>query len=382
MKALRADYATRRSSRSAVAGIQRRSSRRDAPMQARIARMDTSNLSTYSLPTLRRLSKDMHLEGYMHLTKAELVVRIVAEMLITSKGYQDATTGWGGRQGTVQELRRTVKPSARALRNQVVYRFGGARGAVAGNDKLEAEREVLAGDHLLAHADRALGKLPRGVRQAWAAYEDQQSARVGRTDHGSEPTDGHLVHDLLADEASSVPAPVVHFLDSDDPDGGALQRGFMPAALPSNRCNRNGRNGNGAGAFRSGNGRSANATYTGLENGRGGSMLKGKTVSDTRNGNRTGVDVSHSSSVEHIVRALPPNSASATGNNVSGHAITSITDVQEADIEQEFECLAKLPMENLQELCDDMGIVDWSTMRKCDMVSTLLADLYGVVGVS
>jgi hypothetical protein len=337
-------------------------------MQARIARMDTSNLSTYSLPTLRRLSNDMHLEGYMHLSKAELVVRIVAEMLISSKGDQDASTGWGGRQRGVQELRRTVKPSACALRNQVVYRFRGAGGAAAGNDEPAAEREVLAADHLLAHADRALVKLPQGVRQAWVAYQDQQSARVGRTD-------GHLVHDQLADEMLTVPAPVVHFLDSDDPDGGALQGGFVSAALSNNKCN-----GDSAGASQRSNGRSASAAY--LVNGNGSSMGKGNALSDARNGNRKGNNLSRLSSVEHIVCAVPHDSASARGNSVSGHMSARTTDAQEADIEQEFESLAKLPMEDLQELCDDMGIVDWPTMRKCDMVSALLSDLYGVMGVA
>lgn len=62
----------------------RRSSRRDAHMQARIAKLDTSNLSHYSLPTLQRLAKDMGLSNYSRLSKSELVVQLVAEIILAN----------------------------------------------------------------------------------------------------------------------------------------------------------------------------------------------------------------------------------------------------------------------------------------------------------
>ena len=51
------------------------------------------------------------------------------------------------------------------------------------------------------------------------------------------------------------------------------------------------------------------------------------------------------------------------------------------DVDIDFESLASLPMAELQELCETLRIRDWPRMRKCDMVTALLEEVYGVAGV-
>lgn len=68
----------------------RRSSRRDAHMKSRIATLDTSNLSAYSSSTLRRLAKDLGLSNTYKLSKSELVVQLVSEIILANMSL-----GWG-----------------------------------------------------------------------------------------------------------------------------------------------------------------------------------------------------------------------------------------------------------------------------------------------
>lgn len=84
-----AEHSVRRGAVGQRNSAMRRSSRRDAHMQTRIANLDTSNLSHYSLPTLQRLAKDMGLSNFGRLSKSELVVQLVAEIILANM-----TLGW------------------------------------------------------------------------------------------------------------------------------------------------------------------------------------------------------------------------------------------------------------------------------------------------
>ena len=59
-------------------------------MKARIATLDTSNLSAYSSSTLRRLAKDLGLSNTYKLSKSELVVQLVSEIILANMSL-----GWG-----------------------------------------------------------------------------------------------------------------------------------------------------------------------------------------------------------------------------------------------------------------------------------------------
>jgi hypothetical protein len=99
----------------------RRSSRRDAHMKARIATLDTSNLSTYSLNTLRRLGKDLGLSNTYKLSKSELVVQLVSEIILANMSL-----GWGVpevSQGVLAEDQEDDGYSSSDDEDATVYKF-------------------------------------------------------------------------------------------------------------------------------------------------------------------------------------------------------------------------------------------------------------------
>jgi hypothetical protein len=198
-------------------------------MQARIARLDTSNLSTYSVPTLRRLAKDMGLSNTARLSKSELVVQLVSEIILANMAL-----GWG-----VPEVAQGVLAddgdadngySSSDDEDATVYRFSDARGHV------EVEVE---------------DALPPGVLQ-----RGRESAR-------------------------------------------RVSRDFSGSAV-------------------------------------------------------TGI-------------ASPPSPVAAR-----------ISAAHQLDVDADFESLSKLSMSELQTLCEDLAIEGWASMRKFEMISALLLDVYEI----
>jgi hypothetical protein len=120
-----AEHSIRRSSPRNSA--MRRSSRRDAHMKARIATLDTSNLSTYSSGTLRRLAKDIGLSNTYKLSKSELVVQLVSEIILANMSL-----GWGVpevSQGVLLEVPEDDGYSSSDDEDATVYKFSERSGA-------------------------------------------------------------------------------------------------------------------------------------------------------------------------------------------------------------------------------------------------------------
>lgn len=157
-----AEHSVRRGSSHQRNSAMRRSSRRDAHMQARIAKLDTSNLSHYSLPTLQRLAKDMNLSNYSRLSKSELVVQLVAEIILANMslgwsvpevahGHLDEEEGAAGdeveRSSRLARPARSHSPRSGSPGAGTVYRFGGSYDSVderGGASDVEVEEEVSA----------------------------------------------------------------------------------------------------------------------------------------------------------------------------------------------------------------------------------------------
>ena len=51
---------------------------------------------------------------------------------------------------------------------------------------------------------------------------------------------------------------------------------------------------------------------------------------------------------------------------------------QQVDVDSDFENMSKLSMSELQQMCEDMKIQGWSSMRKFEMISSLLMDVYEI----
>lgn len=148
-------------------------------MQARIARLDTSNLSGYSVPTLRRLAKDMGLSNIARLSKSELVVQLVSEIILANM-----TLGWGVPEVSHEVLADSGEDKdgyySSDDEDATVYRFsgsaGGSRAVVQVEDalpqgKLARGRESvrrLSRDYESIHG-RAPAAAGNGQRQRQAA---------------------------------------------------------------------------------------------------------------------------------------------------------------------------------------------------------------------
>lgn len=208
----------------------RRSSRRDAHMKARIATLDTSNLSAYSSGTLRRLAKDLGLSNTYKLSKSELVVQLVSEIILANMSL-----GWGVpevSQGALGEDQEDEGYTSSDDEDATVYRFAG---------RIGHQREV------------------------------------------------------------SVEEAVPH---------AALQRGR---------------------------------------------------------------DTVERLTLEHVVDHAA--TATAGGSRAQGGGGTSLPQV---DVDSDFEDMSKLSMTELQQMCEDMKIGGWARMRKFEMISRLLMDVYEI----
>eukprot|EP00892_Ulva_mutabilis_P010744 jgi/Ulvmu1/8041/UM004_0278.1 len=183
------EHSVRRGASSQRNSAMRRSSRRDAHMQTRIANLDTSNLSHYSLPTLQRLAKDMGLSNYSRLSKSELVVQLVAEIILANMhlgwsvpevahGHLDEeedAEGHAVSDTADHSVRQHVPLQSGSQRSRspspgTVYRFGGSYDSEderdAGSD-VEVEPEVSPeavqrGQDLFSRLKQWLPKLGRG----------------------------------------------------------------------------------------------------------------------------------------------------------------------------------------------------------------------------
>lgn len=162
----------------------RRSSRHDAHMRARIASLDTSNLSTYSAATLRRLAKDLGLSNTYKLSKSELVVQLVSEIILANM-----SRGWGAPEvahGAVDEFAEDDGYSSSDDEDSTVYKFS------EGRHDVSVEQVV-----------------PQGTLQ-----RGRDSAQRLTLERGGEAA-AALTHDAYPGRSSSVPEWQQHDVDAD-----------------------------------------------------------------------------------------------------------------------------------------------------------------------
>lgn len=252
-------------------------------MQARIANLDTSNLSHYSLPTLQRLAKDMGLSNFSRLSKSELVVQLVAEIILANM-----TLGW------------TVPEVAHGHLDE----DGGEEGAPG---------EV--GEHVHSRSgsqrpgsQRAVSPLsgsPRTVYRFGDSYDTEDE------DCASDVEVSPEVPPETVQRGQDVFSRIKHWL----PFGGARES-------------------------------QSHSDHSDTH------------VQQISSENRPGGRVQPS-----------------TSRLVTGAAQISLGGV---NVEKDFESLSALSMNQLQELCEDLGVQGWQRMRKYEMVGALLMDVYGL----
>lgn len=261
----------------------RRSSRRDAHMQARIAKLDTSNLSHYSLPTLQRLAKDMGLSNFSRLSKSELVVQLVAEIILANM-----TLGWsvpevahghldedGDGDGAPEQVGEPVHPRS-------------------GSQRSGSQRSL-----------SPLSGSPRTVYRFGDSYDSEDE------DYDSDVEVSPEVPPETVQRGQDVFSRIKQWL----PFGGARES-------------------------------QSHSDHPGAH------------VQQSSSGNTQGERVQPSRS--RLVTGAAPVSLGG------------------ANVEKDFESLSALSMNQLQELCEDLGVQGWQRMRKYEMVGALLMDVYGL----
>jgi hypothetical protein len=452
MKISHADYASRRSSHSPDSAGARRSSRRDAHIQARIAHMDPSNLSSFSLPTLRRLAKDMGLADYLPLSKPQLVVRLMTEILVAAQA-NTRDRRLGGSPWQLEHIAAAHKPEHKSspceadLSQQVLYRFDQS---LAGKpelipkrmlqpsivvEKLPKELQAEFKQHLknlaAKRVDSAQHEKGKSVPQAHCTeVEGSYAVEGGQKDHGTHslhqdtqiPVQARQAHS--GEEQGSLPAGVgstaAYKSNGAHSDGESTcaqkdslfkslevwegSVGKMAVKLPNSTwaeptsASTSGR--------RLANGvpvalQEGDRTWTGISNGAvcsyhilNGSRESGNS-SDCAKHNSGGMEGknfrfqdsssmanSHSCSLGKVLFSEYSDVDQSSVNNQASSMSQSSGDERapDIDIDGDFESLAKLDMEQLQHLCEELGIMDWPSMRKADMISTLLSEAYGLNG--
>lgn len=209
--------------------------------------MDLSNLSVYSLPTLRRLAKDMSLTGFEGLSKPQLVVRLMMEILVAAKagGRNEEVDAWAvQRTSSAVEARRTRRPRARDLRREVMFRFD--------DDGSSSDREELG---RVPRPERVVEKLPAELRRE---FNDMLAAATKRRERKrDDAAPAPAVVDFEPREDTSKAAWRAYH--SEEPAGRGGDAGSNGASARHDGGYERGRSGNGASAYGGHNGNDAAA---------------------------------------------------------------------------------------------------------------------------